>query len=1603
MRSLILFILGALLPALLSAQTANTFFSTFDAERGSVLRPASDGNIWLGAMKDERVLISKLHPNGKSLELHQLNFTGLGLDNDYLADVFEDSDGMLVGCGNFENDNLGRGFLFRYNPNTRSVLWHVILRSGLTNVAGVLEMGPGGDYVLYCNPQFNGGSDVEIIQFGRSNGQPVGNKNRRYSLNTYENFAEMIFHDGALYACGRFTGIAPAPEARMRHALCKIDAATFEPLWTRLGPLPYVSSGWFFGRDLLIEDGAIYSTCSGDHFTYEQIRSEVYLQKNDLDGNWLWARLYQLPKFKSPFAEEIVSLPDGFLLFGQDLLSDTSRYFLLKTDKEGNAIRAAIIDYGYNDKFPEISSRSKLLRLGDAVYLTGLTQNAAGQTQGILAKTDLDGWISDTCGLLRPTEVVFFDYDLGVSEAVTPAQGPALASLESGIVQVGVPQLSFSKQCGLAETCLALPDLRLTLDSVTCTDGNALLHYSFCNVGGQTYEGSSFFGLYAKNPLTDSVDLISVVIHLVNNLAPGDCQHMSIASNPIPPMAFQLDTFTQLYGLLGINLNTPTPIDPATFPISPNSPECGYLNNLDSIAVPDQLCNTCEDPTTFVKKLGSPQRTELGFGMCHASDGTLYVLGRQDNKVMISKITPNGEPLWTRNFPGSSNAPIGMAEIIEDSEGKLVICGTQEASFFNRRILLMRYDPVSGDVLWYKHIGSANSHPEALGVMEKTPGGNYLVSRQRERVVSGVLRSWAEIQEIDRLSGLDAVPGGLRLSFPGNPGLRFESMVIHQGSIYAAGYAQSTLVKPLFAKIDLASTNVDWALQTTPDSTHLTGAAHRDLIVDNNLFVLAGDLQKSATDSAQGRVVYLEKHAADGALLWVRSYDIDMRPEDVLALPDAYIVFGKLSDNRYGMFKTDKNGNLLLAKTLFTAAAPATSTRFNSRQSQLLRSGNFLLMLDHDQSANGLSDILLLKTDLNFHLDDPCSLLNPAAVGQSVLPAKIGAMPLTKITLSTGLADAGVSLSPDPLAVRKLCPECPCTDKPDITYQVDSVYCSPTLGPVANVRICNLGALAPPSGFYLNFYDKNPLEGPATLLFSTLDQDKPAPGACIEYALPLDAAWLQFSKIYTLVGVKDDVPTPVSLDGFPYPDGFAECDYVNNLDSFDLHLLAPQKPDLGPDRSICPGQNTLLDAGSGYASYLWQNGPATQTFPVSASGAYVVAVTDDCGRTLRDTVQVTVLPLPAPTIVTLGFYPGDTIVLAGTAYTQPDTVVQTLVSAAGCDSVVTTILTLLSSQINLQCPANLTVSLPASQSTVAVNYDLPSATTTCPDPALAFKRLQGPASGGFFPLGLTTVCYEAANQCGLRDTCCFSVGVEASAAETACDVKNPPGCLRYELLGIRLDSIGQRRYRLRVTNTCASPLQYAVVQLPNGVQAVSPKEGALYAAPGGNTYAVRNPNASPFYSIRFKTASGSLNNGKSDIFEYVLPQQSTPDYIHIAGKLADGAYSEAHLNTFNCPVQPYSASRNAAPEQPLPAEVPLALRPNPSDGQLFVDLQRWEGMPVSVQVLSAQGQLVVDLRLPSAGTWLELQLAEQLSNGLYFLSVQQQSGERVTTRFVLAR
>jgi gliding motility-associated-like protein len=78
-------------------------------------------------------------------------------------------------------------------------------------------------------------------------------------------------------------------------------------------------------------------------------------------------------------------------------------------------------------------------------------------------------------------------------------------------------------------------------------------------------------------------------------------------------------------------------------------------------------------------------------------------------------------------------------------------------------------------------------------------------------------------------------------------------------------------------------------------------------------------------------------------------------------------------------------------------------------------------------------------------------------------------------------------------------------------------------------------------------------------------------------------------------------------------------------------IVPPPVEYLGPDRSICPGKTTTLDAGPGFATYFWSTNATTRTIMVSTAGTYWVTVTQN-GCTASDTVNVSLYPSPIPTI-----------------------------------------------------------------------------------------------------------------------------------------------------------------------------------------------------------------------------------------------------------------------------------------------------------------------------------------------------------------------------------
>lgn len=84
-------------------------------------------------------------------------------------------------------------------------------------------------------------------------------------------------------------------------------------------------------------------------------------------------------------------------------------------------------------------------------------------------------------------------------------------------------------------------------------------------------------------------------------------------------------------------------------------------------------------------------------------------------------------------------------------------------------------------------------------------------------------------------------------------------------------------------------------------------------------------------------------------------------------------------------------------------------------------------------------------------------------------------------------------------------------------------------------------------------------------------------------------------------------------------------DACNTLDGSVTHTPSPTVF-LGNDTTIDPGITYILNAGSGYTSYLWSpNGQTTDTIIINQGGTYSVTVTDQNGCTSSDDISIILL------------------------------------------------------------------------------------------------------------------------------------------------------------------------------------------------------------------------------------------------------------------------------------------------------------------------------------------------------------------------------------------
>lgn len=114
-----------------------------------------------------------------------------------------------------------------------------------------------------------------------------------------------------------------------------------------------------------------------------------------------------------------------------------------------------------------------------------------------------------------------------------------------------------------------------------------------------------------------------------------------------------------------------------------------------------------------------------------------------------------------------------------------------------------------------------------------------------------------------------------------------------------------------------------------------------------------------------------------------------------------------------------------------------------------------------------------------------------------------------------------------------------------------------------------------------------------------------------------DVLWSTGAKSKSItVSQPGDYTVTVSLDG---------CTFT---DQVTVQEIAFPEVELGQDRTLCGGEQAMLEAPAGNYTYKWNTGATTRAIEAKTSGKYWVEVTNTNGCTTRDEVTVEVKPQP---------------------------------------------------------------------------------------------------------------------------------------------------------------------------------------------------------------------------------------------------------------------------------------------------------------------------------------------------------------------------------------
>jgi len=598
--------------------------------------------------------------------------------------------------------------------------------------------------------------------------------------------------------------------------------------------------------------------------------------------------------------------------------------------------------------------------------------------------------------------------------------------------------------------------------------------------------------------------------------------------------------------------------------------------------------------TPFIRIFGGPG-TDIGNGVIQAYDGGYWVVGRTNSfgaggtDIIVLKLNTSGVIEWEKTYGGVNNEGgiYGVFATETQDHGLAVACETKSFNATQNDAYLIKIDSV-GNVLWDARYDAGPG----------TSGGDYF--RGIKELSTGELLLTGSIN-----SGVLGLSDALIMKFTASGNLIWKKII---GGIYVDHiYDVIELPNGDYAFFGNTGTwgngsNNAWVIRTDTSANLGWAKVYAGSGIDNfseGILTSDGGLLLGGITSSYGSGnfdIYLVKLSIDGTLQWAKTYGGSNLEwlNGLQELPSGGYLL-RVYSKSYGpgedilLISIDTTGNITWSKSYKIIQSGSSGSLVKIKGAiDVTNDGGFIFTgWVIDSSGFGGKDILVFKSDSSAYA--LCDTVLVTSTTPTVQP----------INASPSFTNVGAIH--DPLTIHTSptvsdTASCPC-------FQVSSALIS------NDTTICQ-GDSIPLQATGGTTYNWSPASG---LSCNTCSNPVASPNVTTTYTVTFDQGQVCESQ-----------------------------------DSITVFVHVPPSINLGADTTICSYDQLVLDAGTGFSSYLWEDSSTTQTHTVSWSGdttmMFYVTATDSIGCASADTILVT---FDKPPVIDLG---PDTLLCAGTQY-----------------------------------------------------------------------------------------------------------------------------------------------------------------------------------------------------------------------------------------------------------------------------------------------------------------------------------------------------------------